>query len=163
MAKTHDLFTSGLDHVDLRQLVEQILPSLSVVRPPGVVIHNQVPDDNSLFTTPQAVSLAIAIHELCTNAIQHGMDGQGTLTVEAHNTPNGITIDVIDDGRGLPPELLDPQPLSTNHERGLGLQLVRELVGRELHGSLRLRPRPGGGTIASIELPLPRQTIGCTP
>jgi two-component sensor histidine kinase len=163
MAKTHDLFTSGLDHVDLRQLVEQILPSLSVIRPPGVVIHNQVPDDGSLFTTPQAVSLAIAIHELCTNAIQHGMDGQGTLTVEAHNTPNGIAIDVIDDGRGLPPELLDPQPLSTNHERGLGLQLVRELVGRELHGSLRLRPRPGGGTIASIELPLPRQTIGCTP
>ena len=163
MAKTHDLFTSGLDHVDLRQLVEQILPSLSVIRPPGVVIHNQVPDDGSLFTTPQAVSLAIAIHELCTNAIQHGMTGQGTLTVEAHNTPNGIAIDVIDDGRGLPPELLDPQPLSTNHERGLGLQLVRELVGRELHGSLRLRHRPGGGTIASIELPLPRQTIGDTP
>jgi hypothetical protein len=31
---------------------------------------------------------------------------------------------------------------------------VRELVRRELKGTLKLRRRSGGGTIASIELPL---------
>jgi hypothetical protein len=38
--------------------------------------------------------------------------------------------------------------------RGTGLYLVRELVRRELKGTVRLRRGAGGGTIATIELPL---------
>jgi two-component sensor histidine kinase len=166
MAKAHDLFIGGLDRVGLRQLVEQILPALAVIKPPGVRLLNHVPDDGCHFTTPQAVSLATTLHELCTNAILHGLTDHGTLAVQARNTPNSIVIDVIDDGRGLPPDLLSPPPPSstpaTPDQRSIGLQLVRELVGRELQGTLRLLARPGGGTIASIELPLPRDTLGCT-
>jgi signal transduction histidine kinase len=36
---------------------------------------------------------------------------------------------------------------------GIGLTLAREII--QLHqGQLRLRPRPGGGTIAEVALPL---------
>jgi signal transduction histidine kinase len=65
-------------------------------------------------------------------------------------TRNGddLEVRVRDDGRGLPPGF-DPAAST-----GLGLQIVRTLVDSELGGTLSLRPEPGGGTRASLRLPL---------
>ena len=43
---------------------------------------------------------------------------------------------------------------ATAVRRGTGLYLVRELVRRELKGTVRLHRSADGGTIATIELPL---------
>ena len=62
--------------------------------------------------------------------------------------PDGpkLAVSVIDDGAGLPPGF-DP----TRSDR-LGLQIVRTLVEGELGGSLSLRRRAEGGTVAAIDV-----------
>ena len=56
---------------------------------------------------------------------------------------------VADTGKGLPPDF------SLEDSQRLGLQIVRTLVTGELGGTLELRPRPGGGTEAVLDVPSP--------
>src|SRR5205814_6839497 len=79
MARAHDLFSGGIERVSLQQLVQQVLPSLSVLTPPGVAVNVSLGDVDINFDTSQAVSVAMALHELCTNALGDGLDGKGTL------------------------------------------------------------------------------------
>ncbi len=174
MARAHDLFSGGIEKVNLRQLVEQVLPSLSVLTPPGVAVKVNTSEVDIYFDTSRAVSLAMVLHELCTNALVHGLDGKGTLTISTARTAQSAVIEVSDDGGAIggessnwieemmqsdEPEMAESArwegaATTTALRRGTGLYLVRELVRRELKGTLRLRRRSGGGTIATIELPL---------
>lgn len=180
MAGTYDLFKGGADMIDLRQLIEQVLPSLSVIAPPGVLIRTDVDGAGYRFPAPQAVSLAMVLHELCTNAIQHGLGQQGTLSIRVRSVPRGLAIDVMDDGRGPPEELMEsfrpdtrgpaeagslppwqipPAGAAAGH-RGIGLRLVEQLVGRELRGTFHMRRSPQGLTIATVEFPLSGSSEG---
>jgi two-component sensor histidine kinase len=174
MARAHDLFSGGIERVNLQQLVQQVLPSLSVLTPPGVAVKVNTGQLDITFDTSRAVSLAMVLHELCTNALVHGLAGSGTLTISARRTDRGAVIEVSDEGPGgsadsgstwmgeamaCEAEAADELPWSTEAtatavRRGTGLYLVRELVRRELKGTVRLRRSAGGGTIATIEVPL---------
>jgi two-component sensor histidine kinase len=108
MARTHDLFSGGIDRVRLVELVEQIIPSLSVVKPPGVTIRSELGDASLMLRTDRAVSLAMVLHELCSNAIIHGTGASGTVTIHAElrraEKPFGkfagwLVLQVIDQGK----------------------------------------------------------------
>ena len=60
-----------------------------------------------------------------------------------------LRVDVSDDGAGV------PRGFDVERSGLLGLQIVRTLVGGELSGELTVVPRPGGGTRATIDVPLP--------
>jgi two-component sensor histidine kinase len=106
MARTHDLFSGGIDRVRLADLVQQTIPSLSVVRPASVDVQVDVKADVTL-RTDRAVSLAMALHELCYNAIIHGLGGgAGTVKIRAqlHELAaagpvpqKGVLLEVVDD------------------------------------------------------------------
>ncbi|HEX2971950.1 MAG TPA: ATP-binding protein, partial [Tepidisphaeraceae bacterium] len=191
MARTHDLFSSGVYRVGVQRLIEQLLPSVAALKPADVLIQRVGQDDGEL-STPQAVSLAMVLHELCNNAIQHGLRNRGTLTIQTRLAAGRLRIDVMDDGCGLPTGLchgdgdnsrleVDLSTGTNNDEafqskgaigvkvasavqtHGLGLRLVRELVGRELHGTFQVCRRPEGGTIATIEFPLGAEVEGALP
>jgi two-component system, sensor histidine kinase PdtaS len=57
-------------------------------------------------------------------------------------------VTVSDSGAGL------PVGFDLENTTSLGLQIVRTLVEGELGGRLTLADRPGGGTIATIDLPV---------
>lgn len=97
-----------------------------------------------------ATPLAMVLTELLQNACEHGLEGgAGTLLeVSALRHGDRLDIGVVDDGRGLP---LGFDPRSAGN---LGLQIVRTLVQGELGGEFDMRPRDGGGTVVSLELPL---------
>lgn len=177
MARAHELFSRGVDQVGLPELVEQVLPSLSVLLLPAMTVRTEIDGVDIKLDTQRAVTLAMVLHELCSNAIIHGLVDKGTVTISARMSEDNIIIDVADDGHGLPtdtepsrldvmeaPETADnvevarwnaDSELSTiSLEQGIGLRLVRELVRRELRGGFQFRRRPGGGTIAGLELPL---------
>jgi two-component sensor histidine kinase len=178
MARAHDLFSGGIEQVNLQQLVKQVLPSLSVLTPPGVMVKVNAGVLDVTFDTSRAVSLAMVLHELCTNALLHGLDGKGTLTISARRTESGAIIEVSDEGGtaaedagttwmgeamglseddGEVDEPWDAAATVTAVQQGTGLYLVRELVRRELKGTVRLRRGTSGGTIATIEVPLETQ------
>src|SRR5678815_1584982 len=93
MARAHDLFSGGIEQVNLQQLVQQVLPSLSVLTPPGVTVKVNIGELDVTFDTSRAVSLAMVLHELCTNALVHGLGGRGTLSINGRRTDDGAVIE----------------------------------------------------------------------
>jgi signal transduction histidine kinase len=91
---------------------------------------------------------------LLQNALQHGLAhppgtaAAGTLTVTVDRVPARLTVTVEDSGVGL------PEGFRLDTTASLGLQIVRTLVVSELGGRLEISPRPGGGTVVLVALPL---------
>jgi GAF domain-containing protein/anti-sigma regulatory factor (Ser/Thr protein kinase) len=157
MAEAHDLFTGDAGCVTLTSLVDRTLSSLSVARSAGVEMRVDMDGAPAAveLRAEQAISLAMALHELCYNAIVHGLRGAaGVVTLRARLTPEPrrLTVDVIDSGRGI--ESSSNSPAASGESTGIGLELVRGLVSRELRGRFSLSPAPGGGTVATVEFPL---------
>jgi two-component sensor histidine kinase len=170
MARTHDLFAGGIHRVALSELVGQVIPSLSVVKPPAVEIRMDLSGADVLLRTDRAVSLAMALHELCSNAILHGTGNAGIITIRAglsrlqKSRANGskvvgnVMLEVIDLGRH---PSIRPEP---QQERvgagGLGLILVEGLVTSELGGSFSLVRSDAGGSAARIQFPVGDEELG---
>jgi len=74
--------------------------------------------------------------------------GGAMIEVSAARAPEQLTVTVSDSGAGLPADF-DPESTTS-----LGLQIVRTLVVTELGGQLSISPRPGGGTVAIVDLPV---------
>ena len=96
-----------------------------------------------------ATPLSMALTELLQNAVEHGFagSGRGRIEVVVRRTPSRLTVEVLDDGVGV--------PTGFDAARGsLGLSIVSTLV-EDLGGSVRLGPRAGvPGTAAVLDVPL---------
>lgn len=89
------------------------------------------------------------------------MDSGGTITVKLDFPGNNCRIQVADDGRGMPPEVLqhlteafyrvDKSRSRAQGGAGLGLSLCDEIVQRH-NGTLRFQSQPGNGTRVTILL-----------
>jgi PAS domain S-box-containing protein len=93
---------------------------------------------------------------LLLNAVQV-MDGGGTITIKAvFDPPQGVRVEFMDTGRGIPREHLDRvfDPFFTTRKRGtgLGLSIAHRCV--EAHGgTLSVESQEGEGTRFAIVLP----------
>lgn len=96
-----------------------------------------------------ATSLAMMITELCQNAVEHGLEGgAGRIEVRPDASAEGMVIDVVDDGTGL------PDGFRLGNQTSLGLAIISTLVG-DLGGTLEIGNREDGhGTRARLVLPV---------
>ncbi len=123
-----------------------------------------------------ATPLAVVLAELLQNAVEHAfleLDGEegrkggdhggpsgatvppqpvGHIQVHLVNDLNNLTLEVVDDGSGL------PEGFDIDASESLGLSIVRDLVRSQLDGTITMRNRrdirPGeSGTVVAIELP----------
>lgn len=171
LARTHEMLNGGLHRASLRELIEQNLRSLAVVTPPGVKVRSEIQHSNVLLRTDRAVALAMVLHELSYNAAVHGLEESGNLLIRASlQLPNFLVIEVIDDGRGFSEAAADAggswqrdsasvvtadrRTLLARAHTGLGLNLVRDFVNRELRGLFSIVSSPGAGAAARVEFPL---------
>lgn len=100
-----------------------------------------------------ATPLATVLTELIANGIAHGLNGQpGRICVDFERIGARLRMQVSDSGVGLPVGF-DPQTSS-----GLGLQIVRTLVGEELQGSVVWEPGSPSGTLAVVDLLIPNRS-----
>jgi len=102
---------------------------------------------------PQLASpLALVLSELVQNALEHAYPGAGggEVVVRLGRGPATLTVEVADDGVGVP-EGFDPAV-----DANLGLQIAHTLITTELGGTLEVTPAEGGGTVARVTAPLPR-------
>jgi two-component system CheB/CheR fusion protein len=100
--------------------------------------------------------LQASLLNLLLNACQSG--GQ-IVEVIASAAGDGCRISVLDRGSGIPDEhverVFDAFYTTKKTGTGLGLPIVRRLIALQ-QGTIALRSRPGGGTIAEVMLPLAR-------
>ena len=97
-----------------------------------------------------ATPLSMVLNELVQNAAEHAFSGEtgGQVVVRPARRAGMLDVVVADDGRGL------PEGFDLAGSGRLGLTIVRTLVEGEMRGTLRLRPRDGGGTEVALEVPL---------
>lgn len=101
-----------------------------------------------------------ALRRLLTNLVKNALeaqDGRLRLSIRTRREPGNVRVDVEDQGRGIPREVLarvfDPG-FTTKGETGsgFGLFLARSIV--EQHGgTIGIEPRAGGGTVVRVRLP----------
>ena len=56
-----------------------------------------------MLPTPRAVSLAMVLHELCSNALLHGVKDGGQVTIRGARRDGRVAVQVCDDGVGFDP------------------------------------------------------------
>jgi signal transduction histidine kinase len=105
-------------------------------------------------------SIKQVLFNLIRNAAQ-AMHEAGEITIrvarDSEAGPRGARIDVVDEGAGIPPELMKRiwEPFFTtrgDRGTGLGLHICRSMVERH-RGQIRCRSEPGGGTTVTVLLP----------
>ena len=81
-----------------------------------------------MLPSEYATPLALALTELVTNAVEHGLAGrEGEVEIVATRTEETLTVKVRDNGSGLPEGKVGS---------GLGTQIVRTLIQGELGGTI---------------------------
>jgi two-component system, OmpR family, sensor histidine kinase KdpD len=139
---------------DLFRAARENLPLVFSGRPVAVHVAPDCPD---AYVDP---SLAL---EILVNLIEnaHRVSPAGApLELDAKPHPSDaekVRIEILDRGPGLPPGVTDAEGNITTAtsevaQRGLGLEIARSLAAAN-GGSVRLAPRPGGGTVARLDVP----------
>ncbi|MDZ7680473.1 MAG: PAS domain S-box protein [Fodinibius sp.] len=87
----------------------------------------------------QAVPVSLIINEVVTNVFKHAFDenDQGTLRVKMRKKNNSITLQISDNGKGLPPDFH-----ISKHPGSLGLQLIVTL-SQQLEGNYNYESKKG--------------------
>jgi two-component sensor histidine kinase len=152
IAMVHETLSQSDDEtVDFDEVVARLVAMVvDVSAADGDVVAKR---EGEFGTLPAelATPLSLVLTELLQNAVEHGLRGRsGAVGIAAERTDDGrLRVRVTDDGAGL------PEGFDATRSASLGLQIVRTLVVTELGGVLDLGPLPGGGTRASLDLPLP--------
>jgi K+-sensing histidine kinase KdpD len=140
---------------DLFRATRENLPIVFSARPIMVHVDADCPDAN----VDPSLALEILVN-LLENA--HRVSPAGAtieLAAQTHPLdPGKLRIEILDRGPGLPPGVADADgnvitETTDVAQRGLGLEIARSLAAAN-GGSIGLAPRPGGGTIARIDLPI---------
>jgi two-component system nitrogen regulation sensor histidine kinase NtrY len=95
---------------------------------------------------------------LLDNALD-AIDGKGQITIglSSDQEQQIVTIEVADNGKGIPPEhktrVFEPYFSTKKHGTGLGLAIVNNIIN-DHNGSIRVQDEEPQGTRFIIELPL---------
>ena len=108
-------------------------------------------------------AIADCLIHLVRNAVHHGIESRGTITIAATKDDDQTKISVTDNGRGIDPQTIASgmlfQPgfstaseLSEISGRGVGLDVVKTTV-EQLSGSVEIQSEPGKGSTFTITIP----------
>ena len=103
----------------------------------------EVVGEKGLFAHVTPGNAAQVIATLLDNALVHG---GGTVTIRTSQTPRSVVIEVRDEGKGVPPELVprifERSVSGTPGGTGLGLSLARTAASADGGQVVLVRPRP---------------------
>ncbi len=148
IAVVHDTLSEGLSqNVDFDDVFDRVLMLIAEV----ASIHNTTvrPVKKGKFCilpSEYATPLSLALTELVTNAVEHGLAGRdGEVEIQAKRKNHVLRVRVRDNGTGLPEGKVGS---------GLGTQIVRTLIEGELGGTIDWHTLEGEGTEVTIDIPL---------
>ncbi len=157
-------FTIEPEPIDLQPLLDEALKMVAV-QAEARKIRLEERADASLRAHVDRRAMKQVLINLLSNAVKFTREG-GRIAVKARRTQKALTITIEDTGCGIAPDALKrlgrpfeqvQNQFSKNHEgSGLGLAISRSLV--EMHGgALKIRSKPGIGTIVSVRIPVPQE------
>jgi PAS domain S-box-containing protein len=146
-----------LQYVDIHHGIEDTLTILGYkLRGRIEVVREYDPN------LPQIEVGGSELNQVWTNLIDNAIGAlgeQGTITIRTARVDEYVTVEIADDGPGIPEELQGRvfDPFFTTKEvgqgTGLGLDVVRRIVTERARGQLELRSRPGE-TVFQVRLPV---------
>ena len=147
IAASHEILSvDSVGLTDITELSRRVIETTrrSMLRP-DQHIQVVVKGSDIYLGSKQATAFSLVLNELVSNAIEHGFRERtdGNIEVELDWDGADIWVRVQDNGTGLP----DGFDLKTS--RGLGLQIARTLVEKDLGGKLALTS-DGDGTTAWV-------------
>ena len=148
IAVVHDTLSEGLSqNVDFDAVFDRVLLLIAeVASSHNTTVHPKSSGSFGVLPSEYATPLALALTELVTNAVEHGLAGRdGEVEIVATRTEEKLTVKVLDNGIGLPEGKVGS---------GLGTQIVRTLIQGELGGTIDWHTLMGSGTEVTIEIPL---------
>ena len=148
IAAVHDILSQEpgetIDFDDVTERLTLLAGDLMPAQPNGAVPRIVRSGSMGEIPTDLAGPLAMALSEIVQNAVEHA--GARVIEVRPSRSSDCLVVEVRDDGEGVPTGGPD--------QAGLGLQIVRMLIEEDLGGEVRIGPRPEGGTLASLSVPL---------
>ena len=143
LAMAHNLLSAaGWSSVKLTDLATEVIHSTLQILPPDQRVSVHVSSSSIQVTPDQANTLALVINELATNTIKHGQRGKQTpsISVRIEENDGQIVFEFRDNGPGYPEPILDEEHYN------VGLNLVTNLVLRDLRGEVTLHSDQGAVT-----------------
>ncbi|WP_221585371.1 sensor histidine kinase [Microbacterium sp. G2-8] len=140
IAVVHDTLSEGLaQRVDFDEVFARVLRLVAeVAAAQNTVAHTRTTGEFGTLPSEYATPLALALTEVVTNAVEHGLAGrEGQVEIIAERTEQQLSVRVRDTGAGLPEGQVG---------RGLGTQIVRTLIQGELSGTIEWQGITGTGT-----------------
>ncbi|HEY5320286.1 MAG TPA: histidine kinase N-terminal domain-containing protein [Galbitalea sp.] len=148
IAVVHDTLSEGLSqNVDFDAVFDRVLLLIAeVASSHNTTVHPKSSGSFGILPSEYATPLALALTELVTNAVEHGLAGRdGEVAIIAKRTEQKLSVKVRDNGVGLPEGKVGS---------GLGTQIVRTLIQGELGGTIDWHTLVGSGTEVTIDIPL---------
>jgi signal transduction histidine kinase len=153
---------SYLDQAPIQEVdvVESLENTLVLLRPridANISITRDYADD-----VPRIEAYGSELNQVWTNLIDNAIDaveGQGELTLRAFTAESVVTVDVIDDGPGIPPEIQPRifEPFFTTKApgvgTGLGLHIAYNIVVHKHRGQIQVASK-SGETRLRVVLPI---------
>ena len=150
IAAAHEMLSpdqiGGTDVTELAKRVAESARSAQVRADQSIAI--QVDGPRILLPSKSATAFALVINELVSNAFEHGLAGRddGEIDITLDQADEMVAVRVVDNGGGL------PAGFDLARNAGLGLRIVRTLVEKDLHGSIKFLD--DGGTCAEFIFPI---------
>ncbi|AQX80736.1 histidine kinase N-terminal domain-containing protein [Plantibacter sp. VKM Ac-2885] len=148
IAVVHDTLSEGLNqNVDFDEVFERVLLLIAeVASSHNTTVRPKSSGSFGVLPSEYATPLALALTELVTNAVEHGLNGRdGDVEITADRTDELLSVQVRDNGVGLPEGKVGS---------GLGTQIVRTLIQGELGGTIDWHTLMGSGTEVTIAIPM---------
>jgi two-component system, sensor histidine kinase PdtaS len=146
IAAVHEVLSEkGFRLVDVKDVLQRVgHMTAESMTAPDQQLAIRVEGEALLLPARAATALALVVNELVQNALDHAFAHQaaGEVLISLGRSPDELVIVVRDDGTGLP-----EKPL-----RGVGLEIVEELVRDDLGGRLKFN-RLAHGTEVTLRIP----------
>ncbi|WP_166239868.1 ATP-binding protein [Paenibacillus turpanensis] len=152
LAKPHSENRKRHDMVQLIREVQILLSSQSVMKNIEIIVQT---DREQLYIHCEATKMKQVFINLIKNAIEAMKQG-GDIVINVTGSEKYIQIEVIDQGSGIPQELIEKigEPFYTTKEKGTGIGLMVCYQIIESHGgTIRIDSEVGRGTTFTITLP----------
>ena len=143
-------------NVDVHDGIEETLTILGYKLKTGIDVVREYDRD-----LPRIETRGGELNQVWTNLIDNAIGAlgeQGTITIRTYAEADRLTVEIADDGPGIPEEIrgriFDPffTTKDVGQGTGLGLDMVRRIVTERSGGEIDFRSEPGG-TVFRVRLP----------